>query len=1129
MAKVVIDYDKMREDGLLPPEPADAPADSPAVEVNVEGDPGLLEQAADVVNGAAGGVRNAIQETVDFGVGVYDAVDNHTFDAAAHAIDPNIDPEADDGTPEWLTLPEAEVNTTAGQITRDVAQFVTGFVGAGKFLKGAKLFQGGGKALQYGRATLQGAMADGIAMDPQQERLSNLIEEYPSLQTPITDYLAADPEDSDAEGRLKNALEGIVLGAATDGFVSVLKTMKRGMKPVAENVSKEAQEQIIREGVEETDRAISNVSEIETIERETGIAVDGDVKARAAAAEEINERPSVDVEGFKNHLLKVGRGEADLGEFDNSLFNIEKWDSPDEVKVVEQALENEIAPEIIERAGGVQSLEKIGTDAAKDVAEMVGSDTDTLMHTLGQTADGMEGLARKMVSGKLMLQSYNKEIAETVKRINLKPTEADQLRLVKLVDQATGYMDSLKRMQTEAARATSAGRIMTWDAVKTADIDLINETLEKVGGKKRVQRFARMMEAANGDPKAMSKLMRKGWKGKLFDISMEYYINALLSGVKTHVVNLTNTVKAFSMPVEKMVGSVGRGGFDKEMFMEGQKQLVSMHKFLGDAWQMAGKALKMEENILDPMHKVQDAPMYSLSPQNLGIEGQSFFRPGVGMSEADPMASFVDGLGQLTRIPSRLLMASDEFFKQVSYRSHLYSQLYTQGVKQKLEGEALQEFIDSKFAKFFDESGAGLAKDSLQWSRESTFTQDLEYGFGKGLQTFANTVPLLRLIFPFIRTPTNILRNVVDHTPGAARMTKRWSGAMAEGGERAALAKGAERVGGMLWATGFMMAANGQITGGGPKDWKMRQNLLRSGWQPYSFKVGDKYVSFSRADPWGSFFGLAADLYEINQDMSDTELGEVAKMGMMALQRNITSKTYLRGLTDLINALNDPERYGERFVHNFVSSWVPFSSGMTMFRNAEDPNMREVWDVVDAIKNRLPGYSEELPAKRDWLTGEPITYGGAFSRTVNPFTVWQDKNDPVMDELVRLGHGFSAPPKYIQQGGGKVELDSTLYSEFCKLHGTTRIGRYTLRERLERVMKSKAYDINREKYADTGDEYTSRRVMMIQKWITAYRKKAKHELLDRNPELAAKLRQARSEAIAAKRGKPVDNLINFGQ
>ncbi len=41
------------------------------------------------------------------------------------------------------------------------------------------------------------------------------------------------------------------------------------------------------------------------------------------------------------------------------------------------------------------------------------------------------------------------------------------------------------------------------------------------------------------------------------------------------------------------------------------------------------------------------------------------------------------------------------------------------------------------------------------------------------------------------------------------------------------------------------------ITGGGPLDENQKKALMATGWQPYSFKVGDKYISYQRLDPLG--------------------------------------------------------------------------------------------------------------------------------------------------------------------------------------------------------------------------------------------------------------------------------------
>jgi len=98
---------------------------------------------------------------------------------------------------------------TSGDVVRPISQFIGGFVGAGKI---TKPLQG----LNKTRAFVNGAIADGVAFDPHEERLSDLIQSVPELENPVNEYLAASLEDSNAEGRLKNVVEGGILGVLGD-------------------------------------------------------------------------------------------------------------------------------------------------------------------------------------------------------------------------------------------------------------------------------------------------------------------------------------------------------------------------------------------------------------------------------------------------------------------------------------------------------------------------------------------------------------------------------------------------------------------------------------------------------------------------------------------------------------------------------------------------------------------------------------------------------------------------------------------------------------------------------------------------------------------------------------------------
>ena len=50
--------------------------------------------------------------------------------------------------------------------------------------------------------------------------LESLVQDYPILENPITEYLQSDPNDSEAEARLKMTIEGFGLGIPFEYIVS---------------------------------------------------------------------------------------------------------------------------------------------------------------------------------------------------------------------------------------------------------------------------------------------------------------------------------------------------------------------------------------------------------------------------------------------------------------------------------------------------------------------------------------------------------------------------------------------------------------------------------------------------------------------------------------------------------------------------------------------------------------------------------------------------------------------------------------------------------------------------------------------------------------------------------------------
>ena len=182
---------------------------------------------------AASGVLNAFDEVSDLLEGllptgalqVYDS-DKGEFTFRYLNSDEFADVDAVHGS--ILEKLQSEPSSNTGGFIKSTAQFLTGFIPALKAVKaagvGTKVATGAPLVAEMGA----GAIADAVVFDPFEERLSTYLNEVPALQAIVPDYLADnDPANqSEWEGRLKNAIEGAGIGLAAEGLVRAFKYYK---------------------------------------------------------------------------------------------------------------------------------------------------------------------------------------------------------------------------------------------------------------------------------------------------------------------------------------------------------------------------------------------------------------------------------------------------------------------------------------------------------------------------------------------------------------------------------------------------------------------------------------------------------------------------------------------------------------------------------------------------------------------------------------------------------------------------------------------------------------------------------------------------------------------------------------
>ena len=264
---------------------------------------------------------------------------------------------------------------------------------------------------------------------------------------------------------------------------------------------------------------------------------------------------------------------------------------------------------------------------------------------------------------------------------------------------------------------------------------------------------------------------------------------------------------------------------------------------------------------------------------------------------------------------------------------------------------------------------------------------------------------------------------------------------LSAGGTRQAAALAKIGTGSSLMMLATDLSINGHITGNGPLDPKTKAALKRKGWQPHSVKIGDKYISYQGLEPVSTLFSLSADLSEIltNYEMYDIaeqdSAEDIVTASVLAFSDATINKTFLSGLSNIIEGLADPERKGGALIRRTLSSTVP--SGVAAVERAVNPEMEYVANITDAFKARIPGFSDQAPKRRN-VYGEVIKYrypdetildqttSGIVS-LFNPFYTSTIKDDPLDNFLLKEGYFVNMPTK--TQSFDKVRVNLREYPE----------------------------------------------------------------------------------------------------
>jgi hypothetical protein len=1075
---------------------------------------GVMSAPRSAARGAVKGINNMVQfldDVLDYAPTI--GILNEEGELALPRINTRgeakrrLDVQADkNGNPRPQLTPQLPVPdapgtaTVTGGLIESVTQFATGFKGADKIIKGVGIAANAGKAV----------LGDILAFDAHEERLSNVIQQVPELQNPVTEYLQADPADGKAEAVFKQSVEALGMQGVGEAIFKGVKLLRSGKKAKAEfdaaggkpeDLFDTPAEEAAGVGLGAKDFKFLGDAEDDAmlrLKQQKLVDAEDEVVGAFGKPKQIPSTPSPKIDDFEINFARI--------------------EGPDDIKRLMDDMVNK--PELKESIDAARRSKRDNRATLEAATDIDGY--DALMAR--RTGDAFN--AEQIIAGRKVYYDTTSKLMEAAKRAASPDASAiDQFNFRKMVTIHHAVQKEFMGIRAEAGRALQAWRVPL-GGTAGENLRAMENLLTEFGGEGASKELARRLAQAgnNLNTSQINAITQKGALARSVDAVTEAWTLGLLTNPTTHVVNVSsNVLTGFVLGMERVAAA-----FPKDSpvtLREGVEFFTAMLESQKLAIKNAAQAFRTGETGFG-LGKVDLPRTRNTARDILDPEGK-----------AGVLSKAMDGWGAiLSKHAGGLLAAGDEYSKTVLYQSQTRALAMREGISKGLDGDALTKHIADTLAN----PPPALRADATAFAQYGTFTKELGKS-GQAVQRIIADHPALRFVAPFVRTPANLFKFAFERTPLAALSSKVRADIQA-GGARRATALSRIGMGTSVMALGADQAMQGNITGSGPADQDARAALRRTGWQPYSIKIGDTWYSYARFEPVATLLGMSADIAEIitNYEAYDLEgqerVDEIVTASVMAIGNQVVGKTFLTGLADLTEVLSDPKRYGAKFLQKFAGSFVP--AGSAAIERAINPEMEQVFNMSDSIRARLPGASAFVPKRRN-IWGEEIQYfypegkslAGATAERLgslfNPVYYSREKDSPVDSWMLKNGFRISMPDKVqtFDAPGigetGRVRVDlreyPKAYERLVELRGNgvklEKYGSQTMRKFFENLATEQdPFGRHVGFFLSIGNNFDDQQ-NFIRQVVTDYANAAQEQVLEEFPELGDAILKERNNQM----------------
>lgn len=534
--------------------------------------------------------------------------------------------------------------------------------------------------------------------------------------------------------------------------------------------------------------------------------------------------------------------------------------------------------------------------------------------------------------------------------------------------------------------------------------------IEEILSEEEVERCAWYIKLCDDAKQAMDVI------SKFSRATTAYMINNVLGATSLTKSIVSGAVQGIAFPTTKIMGGVLTGNFD--ISKEGARTLLCGLTNLGEAMRAAKVAFKTGDGLMTNTKELVEGAMEK------------------GFHEWE--LSWDEKLISLQNLHSffpRLMMASDELMTQLNYRATMRAKAMGMADNELQLGKITEaeyaETVDKHFKNIaVDDIGRPLdfktyaeCKDMLfqlpldrklhnplTGKREQVDTTSLMLKGGAVGQGIVERIPPLRTLFLFIKTPVNIADSVLKSNPLYMALSPDFRAKFtAKDPMVRAKARGQLAGSVLLYTGGIIAASQNLITGSAPIDQREKTALLRTGWQPKSIKLGDKYYSYEGLAPYDSILSLCADYVSLAGKVQDKQHSLAwdnvfAQAIAQTLSNTIDQagfRTNSAKLLDLLNPSLDVSKK-ETILASIAGGLLPASANVrdlqTILNGGKKPLLEAETFTDKLLKNYIPMFLE-ADYQRDVFGRRMDIHNLLITKATD-----EDFNTPEYQEIARLAN-----------------------------------------------------------------------------------------------------------------------------